>query len=222
MCTNYRPGARDLLKAHFAVADAAWPTPWPDETWPTYAGPVLLGPHATPETGRFGLVPHWAKEADFGRRTYNARSETVAEKPSFRDAWRRSQRCLIPALWFCEPNWESGKARRWKIYDDGGEPLALAGLWSRWQQPDGTPLLSYTMLTVNADGHPLMQRFHKPGEEKRSVVVLRGAERQAWLEGSEPQARALLVTPTGLAAEPDGAPTPAANPQASLLPDLLG
>lgn len=200
MCTNYRPGARDLLQAHFA--GASWAGDWPEEVWPTYLAPVLTGPGAA-QLGRFGLVPHWAKEASFGKKTYNARSETVAEKPSFRDAWRRGQRCLIPALWFCEPNWESGKAQRWRIFDEGGEPLALAGLWARWQPPGGgEPWLSFSMLTVNADAHPLMRRFHRPGEEKRSVVVLRDDARAAWLQGDLPTAQALLRPPEGLDAAP--------------------
>jgi putative SOS response-associated peptidase YedK len=204
MCTNYRPGARDLLRAHLALNESAWPQDWPEEVWPTYPGPILRqdGADTRAELGRFGLVPHWAKDASFGRRTYNARSETVAEKPSFRDAWRRGQRCLVPALWFCEPNWESGRSVRWRIFDDAGEPLTLAGLWARWRAPDGEWLSSYTLLTVNADSHHLMQRFHKPGDEKRSVVVLRGPERSAWLQGDLAQAQALLKTPLGLDAAP--------------------
>ena len=63
------------------------------------------GPH-----GRVGLIPHWAKDTEISRQTYNARSETVDEKPSFRDAWRRAQHCIIPADWIYEPDWRSGKA----------------------------------------------------------------------------------------------------------------
>lgn len=63
---------------------------------------------------------------------------------------------------------------------------------------------TYTMVTVNADEHPLMQRFHRPGEEKRSVVVLRGEEREQWLRGSVVQAQALVKMPEGLGAEPLG------------------
>jgi putative SOS response-associated peptidase YedK len=64
-------------------------------------------------------------------------------------------------------------------------PLAIAGIWD-WKAagPDGLPLLSFSMLTINADGHPLMHRFHKPGEEKRMVVLLEPQQYQGWLEGA--------------------------------------
>jgi putative SOS response-associated peptidase YedK len=58
----------------------------------------------------FGLIPAWAKDAKMARNTYNARSETVADKPSFRSAWKRGQLCIIPADAIFEPNYESGKA----------------------------------------------------------------------------------------------------------------
>lgn len=56
------------------------------------------------------MIPHWATDANIGRQTYNARSETVASKPSFRDAWRKGQHCTIPADAIFEPDWRSGKA----------------------------------------------------------------------------------------------------------------
>ena len=75
-----------------------------------------------------------------------------------------------------------------RIASADGEPLGLAGLWSRWRSPQGELVHSYTMLTINADNHPLMQQFHKPGEEKRMVVVLAPQLYQAWL--AAPQAKA--------------------------------
>ena len=62
-----------------------------------------------------------------------------------------------------------------------GAPLGLAGLWARWRSRQGELVHSYTMLTINADAHPLMQQFHKPGEEKRMVVILAPQHYQAWL-----------------------------------------
>jgi putative SOS response-associated peptidase YedK len=201
MCTNYRPGARDLLRGHFELPESSWANDaWAEEIWPMGRGPIIHAGGAT--VGHFGLVPFWAKAGlKFGRHTYNARSETMAEKPSFRDAWKRGQRCLIPAVWFCEPNWETGKAVRWRIHDEHGEPLALAGLWTPWRDAEGGVHPTYTMVTVNADEHALMQRFHRPGEEKRSVVVLRGEEREQWLRGSVVQAQALVKMPEGLGTE---------------------
>jgi putative SOS response-associated peptidase YedK len=71
----------------------------------------------------------------------------------------------LPATGFYEPNWETGKAVRWRIGLPDGEPFAIAGLWRTW--PDGA--VSFTMPTLNADSHLLMQRFHKP--EMRSAAL---------------------------------------------------
>ena len=105
----------------------------------------------------------------------------MAEKPSFRDAWRRGRRCVIPAEAIYEPNWETGKAVRWRISHRDGLPMGIAGLWGSWRAPDGRDVLSFTMLTINADEHALMKRFHKVGDEKRMVVILNEADYDAWL-----------------------------------------
>lgn len=90
------------------------------DLWPGYLGVFIrkhphadVGDDAVPEregvNGIFGLVPHWAEDLKLARSTYNARTETVATKPSFRDAWRKSRHCIIPAAAFYEPDWRSGK-----------------------------------------------------------------------------------------------------------------
>lgn len=122
--------------------------------------------------GSFGLIPHWAKDTKIARHTYNARSETVAEKPSFREAWKRAHHCIIPAETLFEPDWRSGKAVPTRIGNTSGEPLGIAGLWSTWKDPKGQTLHSFTMLTINADEHPLMNQFHKPNDEKRMIVTV--------------------------------------------------
>ena len=131
--------------------------------------------------GLFGLVPHWAADLKLARSTYNARSETVATKPSFRDAWRKGRHCIIPARAIYEPDWRSGKAIATRIERADGRPLGIAGLWDTWKNPDGSWLCSYTMLTINADTHPLMRNFHKPADEKRMVVILPESSYGDWL-----------------------------------------
>jgi putative SOS response-associated peptidase YedK len=138
-------------------------------------------PALVAEDGRFGLLPHWCAEYQFGRKTYNARSETVASKPAFRDAWKRSQRCIIPAEYIYEPCWETGKAVRWRIYRPGDVPMGIAGLYTQWKNPEGQWLYTFTMLTVNANGHVLMSRMHRPEDEKRMVVILDEHEFGPWL-----------------------------------------
>lgn len=81
------------------------------------------------------------------------------------------------------------KAVRWRIGLPDGEPFAIAGLWRAW--PDGA--VSFTMPTLNADSHPVMRRFHKPGDEKRGVVILPREEWDDWLTCRNPElARSFL------------------------------
>ena len=132
--------------------------------------------------GSFGLLAHWAKDAKFAKSTYNARSETAASKPAFRDAWRAARHCIIPAWAFYEPDWRTGKHVATRIARADGQPLGIAGLWSWWKSPAGDELLSFTMLTINADAHPVMCNYHRPGDEKRMIVLLRQEDFDAWLD----------------------------------------
>lgn len=142
--------------------------------------------------GLFGMVPHWAKDTKGTRFTYNARAETVAEKASFRDAWRRGHHCIIPAQSIFEPDWRSNKAVATQISRADGEPMGIAGLWARWPAPSGETTLSFCMLTINADAHPLMREFHKPGDEKRMVVILPETQYQTWLDAGPDQSMGFL------------------------------
>lgn len=128
----------------------------------------------------FGLLPHWAKP-QLARSTYNARSETIAEKPSFRSAWRQRQLCVIPAQCIYEPSYECGKPVRWRIERVDGRSFGIAGLWERVMKDSATSLWSFTMITISAAEHPLMKRFHDPADEKRSVVILDDDDWDAWL-----------------------------------------
>jgi len=136
----------------------------------------------------FGLLPNFAAEVKYGRRSYNARSETVAKLATFKHAWSAGQRCVIPADAIYEPNWETGKAVRWRIALPDNAPMGIAGIYRRWRNPAGGELYTFAMLTVNADEHPVMQRFHRPGDEKRMVVILEPAQYMAWLSCSVAEA----------------------------------
>ena len=101
---------------------------------------------------RWGLVPFWAKDLAMGNRMINARSETVAEKPSFRNAFQR-RRCLIPADGYYEWLTEGKKKQPYWIRMSDERPFAMAGLWERWKDPSGLqpPLESCTVLTTEAN-----------------------------------------------------------------------
>ncbi|CAG0970663.1 partial SOS response-associated protein YedK, partial [Rhodocyclaceae bacterium] len=96
---------------------------------------------------RWGLVPHWSKDAAIGAKLNNARGETVADKPSFRDAFQR-RRCLIPASGFFEWKAAGGVRQPYYISLASGEPLALGGLWESWRGPDGSILRTVCIVTT--------------------------------------------------------------------------
>ncbi len=163
------------------------------EAYPGYKAPFIRRPpelssgdEAVPQreavVGLFGLLPLWAKDTKLSRSTYNARSETVATKPSFREAWKRGQHCIVPAAAIYEPDWRSGKHIPTRISRADGNPMGIAGLWERWKSPAGEEVFSLTMLTVNADPHSFMRNFHRPEDEKRMVVILDEAHFDAWLD----------------------------------------
>ena len=190
MCSHYQ-GLKEAQRyeRNFGVRPPL--EPGKHDLWPGYLGSFIrrhphadLGDDAVPAmeavNGLFGLVPHWSTDTKITKHTYNARSETAAEKPSFRDAWKQAQHCIIPADSIFEPDWRSGKAISTRIENADGEPLAIAGLWSCWKSPKGD-VFSFTMLTINADSNPLMRQFHKPTDEKRMVVILEPHQYADWL-----------------------------------------
>jgi putative SOS response-associated peptidase YedK len=202
MCVNYRPATPAQLQNFFKVSSYAQSDDpeassigfqYSEESFPGYAAPMILDGEAIKAC--FGLIPHWAKDSKLSRSTYNARSETVSEKPSFRQAWKRAQFCLVPMQAFFEPNYESGAAIRWQIAQSNGQPFAVAGLWDRWLAPNKEVVHSFTMLTINADAHSLMQRFHKPGDEKRSIAILETNDWERWLTAEPAHALSLLRGP---------------------------
>lgn len=187
MCANYVPVTRrDRLLSFFGVVRDRDDTPV--DTFPVGIAPFIRmaqdgsGLERVVADGFFGLLPPFATEVGYGRRTYNARSETVDRLPSFREAWARGQRCIIPAEAIYEPNYESGPCVRWAIYQEGQVPFGVAGIWTEWLEPKTLrKAFSFSMLTVNADRHPLLKRFHKPEDEKRMVVILRPEDYAEWL-----------------------------------------
>jgi putative SOS response-associated peptidase YedK len=169
------------------------------DMWPRYPGVFVRRPaewesgdEAVPEreavVGRWGLIsamtrPEKAKDAQ-KLSTFNARSESAAKSFTFGNAWRRAQHCIIPADAVFEPDWRSGKAVATRFTRADGAPLGIAGLWDKWRSPTGEWVESYTMLTINADQHPLFKDYHRPGDEKRMVVILPDGAYGHWLTAS--------------------------------------
>lgn len=200
MCSHFEPiqaQQTGWMHQHFGCSLPA--SDWRSNTFPTMLAPFIYVDAGKPvcQLARFGLVPRWAaQQAKFGLHTYNARSETVAEKPAYRAAWRARRFGLLPAQCFYEPCYETGRAVDTAISRIDQTPTAIAAIWERMLDPvSGQSLLSFSMLTVNADHHPLMQRFHKPLEEKRSVVVIEPADFWPWLNAQSNDASRWLNVP---------------------------
>jgi len=138
---------------------------------------------------RWGLVPHWARERTIGSRWINARAETVATKPAFRDALRR-RRCLVPADGYYE--WQRVAARRqpWLLRLRDRTPLCFAGLWESHRDADGDLLLSYTIITTDANA--LSAPIHA-----RMPAILASGDYAAWLATTttDPAALTALLGP---------------------------
>ncbi len=127
---------------------------------------------------RWGLVPFfWKKPLKEVPATFNARAETVSEKPMFREAFRR-RRCIIPASGFFEWTGEKGdKTPHLFSARDGSPVLAFAGLWDRWRNPEGDEVLSATVIVSGAS--EWMIPYHD-----RMPVLLSGADIAGWLDGT--------------------------------------
>lgn len=202
MCNRYiSPTEGDIERAWHVGRQN--PFRWWDEALhPRGQGPFIRRSGGARElvAGQWALIPPWAKETKLKFSTNNARSEDVAEKASYRDAWRRGQRCIIPATNFDEPCWETGKNVWWRFRRADGQPWGLAGLWNTWvDHATGEMHESYTMLTINADAHQLMRRMHKPDpdlpadqQDKRSVVPIELVDVDQWLAGTVKDALALI------------------------------
>ncbi|OAL84558.1 SOS response-associated peptidase [Acinetobacter sp. SFD] len=139
------------------------------------------------DIARFGLVPSWAKELKYGRHTYNARSETVASKPSFRHAWKNNQFTLVPVDTFFEPKYIDDKPHWFGISREDGHPFTVAAIYED-ALIEGEKIRSFSMLTINSDQHPFMKQFHKPNDEKRSIIVIPEELRHDWLNCDHEQA----------------------------------
>jgi putative SOS response-associated peptidase YedK len=174
------------------------PSDFPDESYPGFDAPIVVKSHQTGRVAcglaKFGLIPSWAKDDKISRHTYNARSETAAEKPSYRTAWHHGQYGLLLVDNFYEPSYESGRAERWRIELASGDPFGIACLWDRWMDPStGELVVSFSMLTVNADKHPVMNQFHKPGDEKRTPVIITSELHDTWLSADTTKASELMT-----------------------------
>jgi putative SOS response-associated peptidase YedK len=138
--------------------------------------PVIVreGEHNRLKLMRWGLVPSWAKDRPIGNRMINARAETLAEKPSFKQLLS-SRRCLVPANGFYEWRREGQRKIPMHVVRKDRQPFAFAALWDMWREPEGGELFTFTIITTQANA--LLRPIH----ERMPVIMddLAGAQ---WLD----------------------------------------
>jgi len=222
--------ATNFLAPTPAELEREWGLTLPDE-WTTdiVAGdfaPIIrrygVGEAAQRELvlARFGLQQASAKAVRAPASTVNARTETAATRSAFKGAWAGRQWCIVPAQCFYVPFYpdDAKKSERWRIRRCDRSPLAIAGLWDSWTGEDGEAMLSFSILTLNCDLHPLLSRFNRAtndkGEpqEKRTPVLLAEEDFDAWLDTTPGRAAMYFGTFSKDDLEAEPAPS---NPRAA-------
>ncbi len=185
MCGRYRLSAVERIEERFEAEQTEELRPRYNIA-PTQPVPIIRQQDGrrTVSLVRWGLVPCWAKDASIGSRMINARSETVLQKQAFRGSFA-GRRCLIPSDGFYEWMKAGGRKRpfHFGMKDDG--LFAFAGLWDRWEPPDGAPVESCTILTTSANS--LVADLHD-----RMPVILPPAHYEMWL-ASPPSETSRLI-----------------------------
>ncbi|MDR6600966.1 putative SOS response-associated peptidase YedK [Achromobacter deleyi] len=214
MCSHYQTlKDAELLLEKFGVRDKSVSLGIYD-VWPKLQGLFVrrptehdAGDDAVPEreavVGRWGMIPPGTKPEKLAeantKKTFNARSETAHQLWTFRNAWAEGQHCIIPADAIFEPDWravDEGLAKKsvaTRFTRADGQPMGIAGLWDRYRDAAGQWQDSYTMLTMNADDHPLFKHYHQSGKEKRMVVILPEGAYGDWLTAPASDARDFLA-----------------------------
>jgi len=205
MCSHYQAEKRrkQLERMGIKLPPDWVPPPGGMHIHPTVKAPFIRRPperasgdDAVPDLelaeGRFGLLPSFAPDIRYAQkwRTYNARSETVNKKRSFSDAWTKARHCIVPCEAIYEPDWRTGEHIPTRFAAASDEALGVAGIWSPWKNPETLEWeLTFAMLTINADTHPLFNLMHRPDpsrppdqQDKRMVVILPEAQFGEWLD----------------------------------------
>ena len=172
-----------------------------EEAAPTTASDTLSDAASTRVLvpAQWGLVPHWVKSASDAKlrapKLVNAKSDLASTGTAFRDAWLNGQRCIVPMVAFYEDDLRSGKAVPTRVARVDGKPMGVAGLWARWQGAGAEPgevIISFCLLTVNANNHALLHRYGQPGSEKSMPAILNEGAYDAWLTARPDKAKEFM------------------------------
>ncbi|MDA0697212.1 MAG: SOS response-associated peptidase family protein [Proteobacteria bacterium] len=184
MCANYKPLTIEQSKQ---LELPLIPFEYTEEVYPSYKTPLLFKSDHGLEWREvlFGLVPKWSEDINISKHTYNARHETIFQKPSFQDAAYKCKFGVIPVSEFYESKYIENKPQRWGVRRKDGKAFYIAALYEIRKLNDQI-IRSAAMLTMDAIDHPMMKDFHEPGDVKRSVVVIPDTRLDEWLSLKQP------------------------------------
>ncbi|WP_291369764.1 MULTISPECIES: SOS response-associated peptidase family protein [unclassified Acinetobacter] len=184
MCANFKPLTLKQLR-DLNLPDI--PFEYPEEVYPNYELPLLFKSDRGLEWRKvhFGLIPKWAEDKSIALRTYNARNETLLQKPTFVNAVSKFKFGVIPVCEFYESKYFDDKPQRWGIRRKDGQAIYIAALYEICRIGDEI-IRSATMITMDAMDHPMMKDFHEPGNVKRSVIIIPRERLDEWLSWNSP------------------------------------
>ncbi|MBF7683139.1 SOS response-associated peptidase family protein [Acinetobacter sp. B5B] len=179
MCANFKPltiqqcQQLHLPKISFDYAN---------EVFPAGRFPLLFASQQGLEWREviFGLVPQWATDLNIAKKTYNARQETLWDKPSFQNALHKYKFGVVAVTEFYESKYVAGQPQRWGVRRKDGGAFYIAALYDICKINQDI-IRSATMLTMDAIDHPMMSTFHEPGNVKRSVIIIPQHRLHEWL-----------------------------------------
>jgi putative SOS response-associated peptidase YedK len=192
MCGRYSLAPKKQQKESLAkVADVPADLPVSYNIAPVQQACVIANDHPHQlQLMQWGLVPHWSKDGKNSGKLINARAESVAEKPSFREP-AHSRRCLVPADSFYEWRKEPGGAKTpYRIFLHSGELLFMAGIWDEWQE-NGTTKRTFSIITTTPNAE--MATLH----DRMPVIFADARERELWLSDAPLEAVLPLLKPVG-------------------------
>lgn len=191
MCGKYILAQAAKAERALGIRRGRWEYPLSYRVLPTDQVPVVVSEQGEREAAmmRWGLIPYWASGVALKASTINATVERLESAPSYRDPWRRGQRCLLAMAGFYEPHVNpDGSRDPFFVHLNDREVFGVAGLWDRSRRADGSHVFSCTLVTLPANR--LLAQVHN--DKQRMPAVLAAEDHDAWLHGDAAAARATL------------------------------
>jgi putative SOS response-associated peptidase YedK len=191
MCGKYILAQAAKAERAMGIRRGRWEYPLSYRVLPTDPVPVVVSESGEREAAmmRWGLIPYWSNGIPLKASTINATVERIDSAPSYRDAWKRAQRCIFVMAGFYEPHLNpDGSKDPFFVHLNDREVFGVAGLWERSRRSDGSHIYSCTLITLPANR--LLAEVHN--EKPRMPAVLSDADEEAWLNGDAAIARAAL------------------------------